>query len=154
MLDALASFEAIGMEDLAYSHLAVFSDQSPKSSGFDKNLSTLSAANLLERLPGKRVQLTEAGRAIASTADRPATLEQLHDAWLERLSGPQRFMMMLLIDAYPKALDRDELARSSGQSPTSSGYDKNASTLSALGLLARNGRERRATALLFPEGLK
>jgi len=63
-------------------------------------------------------------------------------------------MLRMLIDAFPEDLDRDEVAHGTEQSPTSSGFDKNCSTLRSLGLLEyAPGRKIGATQLLFPEGL-
>lgn len=152
MLDALVSFESVGLDDLALGQLAVYSDQSPKSSGFRNNVSALSAAGYIERLTGRRIRLTEAGRALG-TATAPATLDDLHDAWRRKLSGPQATMLDIAIREHPNGVDRDELARASGQSPLSSGYRNNLSVLSALGLVRRAGRDIAATAMLFPDGL-
>ena len=63
-------------------------------------------------------------------------------------------MLEVLIDAYPEELDKDELAQGTDQSPTSSGFDKNCSTLRSLGLVDyAPGKRIHATQLLFPEGL-
>ena len=154
MLRALASFEALGVNELAKSHVGVFSNQSPTSSGLDKNFSTLRAAGLIEYLEGSRVRLTAAGREAAGPAETPASLRDLHGAWYAKISGPQRRMLEVLIDAYPEELDKDELAQGTDQSPTSSGFDKNCSTLRSLGLVDyAPGKRIHATQLLFPEGL-
>jgi hypothetical protein len=153
MLDALASFEAIGVDQMAKAHVAVYSDQSSRSSGFRANLSTLSAKGLIERVDSESIRLTDDGRALASGTAAPATLEELHDAWKEKLSGPQRLMLALLIDARHDGIDRDDLAKQSGQSPLSSGYRANLSTLSALGLVRRESGNIFVSDLLYPEGL-
>lgn len=153
MLDALVSFESVGLDDLALGQLAVYSDQSPKSSGFRNNVSALCAGGYLERLAGRRIRLTDAGRALG-TVSAPATLDDLHDAWRRKLSGPQATMLDIAIREHPHGVDRDELARASGQSPLSSGYRNNLSVLSALGLVRRAGRDIAATPLLFPDGLR
>jgi hypothetical protein len=75
---------------MAKVHVAVFSNQSSRSSGFRANLSTLSAKGLIERVDSETVRLTDAGRASASAAAPPASLEELHDAWKAKISGPQR----------------------------------------------------------------
>ncbi len=153
MLDALASFEAIGLPSLAKSHVAVFSDQSSRSSGFRNNLSVLSAKGLIERVDSDTVRLTDDGRTSASADATPATLEELHEAWLKKLTGPQRLMLSLLLEATPSGIDRDDLAKQSGQSPLSSGYRNNLSVLSSLGLTKKESGEIRASDLLYPEGL-
>lgn len=123
-----------------------------ESSGFRNNVSALCAGGYLERLAGRRIRLTDAGRALG-TASTPATLDDLHDAWRRKLSGPQVTMLDIAIREHPNGIDWDELARASGQSPLSSEYRNNLSALSALGLVRRAGRDIAATPLLFPEGL-
>lgn len=154
MLQALASFEALGIADMARSHVAVFSDQSPRSSGADKNFSTLRTAGLIENLADSRVRLTEMGRKAAGQVEAPASLKQLHEAWYAKVSGPQRLMLEHAISRYPKPIEREHLAEASNQSVLSSGWDKNLSTLRSLGLINYPDKEHVvATDLLFPEGL-
>lgn len=154
MLDALAWFAALGLDPVDRRHVAVFSGQSPKSSGFRKNLSTLSSAELIEYKDGGAIALTGGGTALATPAERPRTLAELHAAWLGYLSGPQCRMLEILIRQGGGAVSRDDLARWTGQSPKSSGFRKNLSTLSSLGLLRYpSGDTAAATELLYPEGL-
>lgn len=154
MLDALARCEAIGLIAPAYGHVAVWSGQSPKSSGFEKNLSTLATAGYVVRQPGRHLSLTDAGRARAASVAEPPSLEELHDAWMAFVSGPQQRMLRVLIAHHPNRVSYTDLAHASEQSPTSSGFEKNLSTLCAIGLLKREpGKVVAAGALLFPEGL-
>jgi len=155
MLDSLAAFEELDIPELTWGQLAVYSTQSPKSSGFEKNVSILRSNALIETRPGKRFALTETGRQIASAADRPASLDALHEAWSRYVSGPQWRMLAALIRQYPRAIDYERLAEISSQSPTSSGYEKNISTLRSLGLIQKGPANSpvSATALLFPAGL-
>lgn len=154
MLDALASFEAIGVNQLAKSHVAVYSDQSSRSSGFRANLSSLSAKGLIERVDSDTIRLSDGGRSLANATAAPASLEELHDAWRSKVSTPQRLMLSLLIGAHPNGIEKDDLARGSGQSPLSSGYRANLSTLSALGLVKRESGCIVASDLLYPKGLR
>jgi len=153
MVNALASFEAIGVSVMQRNQVAVFSDQSPRSSGFEKNLSTLRTKGFIEYPSQGAVALTDDGRAVAE-AIAPATLEALHDAWLNQVSGPQARMLREAIDAHPDRMPRAELAERTNQSVTSSGWEKNLSTLRSLGALDYPDRDSViATDLLFPKGL-
>lgn len=155
MLQALASFRALGIGVLWRSHLAVFSDQSPTSSGFEKNLSTLRTRGLVDYPVTGSVALTAAGARVAGHQAPPASLAELHAAWLAKLSGPQGRMLGELTRRYPRAMARADLAERTTQSLTSSGFEKNLSTLRSLGLIDYPDRETAvATQLLFPEGLK
>jgi hypothetical protein len=154
MLDVMAQCEALGLDTPSYGHVAVWSNQSPKSSGFEKNLSTLCAAGYLERKGNRTVALTNAGHAQAAVVTEVPTLKDLHAAWMPFVSTPQQRMLTRLIAEYPAAIPFVELAHRTDQSPTSSGYEKNVSTLSSLGLLERQpGKLLRAGALLFPTGV-
>jgi uncharacterized protein len=156
MLQALRGFETLGIDAMARSHVAVFSDQSPRSSGADNNFSALSSGGYIERLPESRVRLTELGRSAAGEVESPASLVELHEAWFAKVSGPQAKMLRELIERYGvHPIPRDELAKITGQSPLSSGYDNNLSALRSLGLIAYEPKGYVvATDLLFPEGLR
>ena len=153
ILASLANFAATGVQTMSKGNLAVYSGQSPKSSGFRANLSALSSAGLIAYHAGD-VALTDKGKKVTPDVPAPATLAQLHDEWARRLSRPQHNMLRALIEAYPEGIDRAVLARQTGQSFTSSGYRANLSKLSGLGLIRYHGGSVQATALLFPEGLK
>jgi Mn-dependent DtxR family transcriptional regulator len=157
MLQALASFEDLGIADMARSHVAVFSNQSPRSSAVDKSFAALRTAGLIENLSDSRVRLTDAGRAAAGPVEVPASLEQLHKAWYAKVSAPQERMLWQLIhqrETNRGPLSKEELAERTEQSPLSSGYDKNLSTLRSLGLIEYKPQGYvTATELLFPEGL-
>ncbi len=154
MLDALASFEALGVMELRRGNLAVFSGQSPKSSGYKANLSAIHAMRLIAYLNGDCVSLTSAGRELSAPSNTPTTLEELHRAWLTKLPAPRGCIVQALIAAYPGTLQRESLAHASVQSPTSSGYKANLSAVHALGLASYPVKDEVvATELLFPTGL-
>jgi hypothetical protein len=81
-----------------------------------------------------------------------ASLAELHQAWLARLSRPQGRLLRALIEVYPASLDRAELAERAEQSSTSSGYANNLGALRSLGVLTypRPGQVA-ATPRLFPD---
>jgi hypothetical protein len=136
MLDALAWLESIGAPAAKWSVLAFLSGQSPKSSGFEKNVSTLrSSGHLLGN--GKTVgfELSEQGAAAANAPTSPASSDELHRAIYAKISTPQERMLRALIEVYPHNLTWDELAERGEQSPTSSGFEKNVSTLKSYGLI-------------------
>ena len=155
ILDALATFAALGLADVARSNVAVWSQQSPKSGGFTNNLGALRSAGMIEYPSSGRVALTEMGSSHAEPVESLATLAQLHDAWCSYLSGPQERIVRALIEVYPGALSRAELAEATEQSAGSGGYSNNLGALRSLGLVdyPQSGHVA-ATALLFPVGLK
>lgn len=155
ILNALASFERLGLKSVSKSNVAVFADQSPRSSGFTNNLGTLRTQGFITYPAPGIVALSEAGRQHAYAPLTPATLQELHQAWFAKLSRPQTAIISELIEGYPGAFRKDDLAKRAGQSPTSSGYTNNLGSLRSLGLLdyPQPGHVV-ATALLFPNGLK
>jgi hypothetical protein len=154
ILDALAQFEALGLERVARSNVAVFADQSPRSSGFANNLSRLNTRGLIGYGGNGSVSLTEAGRAMAKAPGSLRTLEDLRAAWCARLSGPQARILQHLIAHYPAPLERTAVAEATGQSATSSGFANNLSALRSLKLLDYpQAGHIAATPLLFPPGL-
>jgi hypothetical protein len=149
---ALAAFETVGLDQVVKSNVATWASQSPSSSGFANNLGALRSRGLISYPTGGRVALTEAGRTLAGIGEPITSLDQLHAAWLGRLRGPQGRLLRVLIDHYPRAMERVELAESAGQSPTSSGLANNLGALRSLGLIDYPQRGQvAATALLFPE---
>lgn len=151
ILDALAWFEAIGVDAPRRPPLAAVAGVSSKSSGFRANVSTLSGLGLLTYTGDSRVTLTEDGRAQASPVDRPPTHAELHDAVCRMVSGPQATLLSVLIDRYPEPIGRDDLAAAAGVSPASSGFRANVSTLSGLEVVEYPaGGLVRASEVLFP----
>ncbi|HVS86417.1 MAG TPA: helicase HerA-like domain-containing protein [Gaiellaceae bacterium] len=135
ILDALAWFAAIGVSTPKRTVIAALAGVSPKSSGFEKNLSTLRTAGLIDYPAGGRLALTGDGDAAAA---RPASMPSdadLHAAIFTMVSGPQASILRDLIDHYPTALSRDAIAASVGVSPSSSGFEKNLSTLRSFELV-------------------
>lgn len=155
ILATLASLEAIGLDQVDRSVVAVLSDQSPTSSGYSNNLGHLrNQLGLIDYPAGGMVQLTDAGRAVVGDVPAPASLDELWAAWKSKLSGPQGAILDALVEIYPDDIPRTELAERTGQSPTSSGYSNNLGRMRSLGVIDYPGPGRvAATALLFPEGL-
>jgi hypothetical protein len=115
--------------------VALFAGVSPRSSGYEKNVSGLSTAGLVSfPVPGS-IALTAPGRELADAPAAPSTVEEMH-AYARELVKPAKAKLLdALIAAYPNALSRDELADAVGESPRSSGFEKKISTLSSLGLV-------------------
>lgn len=158
LLDTLLLFETFGVTEVKRSNLAAFAGVSPRSSGFEKNLSTLRNypdGPLVDYLPGSVVTLTDAGRSIARPSDTAiASSPDLLNAWCRQISNPQAVLLRLLFEDYPESISRDELAGMADVSVNSSGFEKNLSTLRSLGLVNYGpNRTVHATDLLFPEAL-
>ena len=154
ILDALATFEALGLRDVAKSNVAIWANQSPKSSAYGNNLGALRTAGLIDYPAPGRLCLTQAGVKAAIVQIELNSVVQLHEAWCARLSGPQSNIVRALIDIYPDSYGREDLADCCMASATSSAYGNNLGALRSLGLVDYPHKgEVAATDLLFPKGL-
>jgi hypothetical protein len=151
ILNTLESFETLGVQVSDRSQIALFSGASPTSSSYANNLSALSSAGLIVYPTRGKLQLTDAGRAVAVDETVFSSLEQLHDTWIGKVGGACGKILRALIDAYPNPVPKELLAENVQASPTSSSYANNLSTLRTLGVIdyPRKGLVI-ATPLLFP----
>lgn len=151
ILDALAEMESIGINPVDKTQLALWAGVSPKSSGYANNLGALRTSGHIDYPAPARVHLTEIGRDAAAVTDDPITSpKQLHRR-IETLISPARWRILaVLIDTYPAAMTREDLAASAGASPVSSGYANNLGALRSLGLLDYPSRGHvRASQVMF-----
>lgn len=158
ILDALAALEGIRLYGPGRTQVALFAKVSPKSSGFEKNVSTLRTRGYLDFPQKGHLTLTDDGRAIASAENAPQTAEEMQE-YVRVLVGETKWnILRILVDCYPEALTREELAERADcaeyqVSATSSGYEKNLSTMKSLGLITYPGRGLVvALPVLFLEG--
>lgn len=135
ILDALAWFESVRIMAPTRGQVAFQSGVSPKSSGYEKNLSTMRTRGLIDYPLPNRLGLTELGQQAADPPAHPATSESLQASIKSRLSESQGTMLTVLIDVYPDPVTREDLADACLVSPRSSGFEKNCSTLRTLGLV-------------------
>jgi uncharacterized protein len=135
ILDGLAWLKALGIDRADRVRAAMLADQSPRSSGYEKNVSTLKTAGLITYPSQGELALTEAGEAVAEPPEVPATNAALHEAIRRHVSTPQWRIVETLIAAYPEALSRETLAERAQASAFSSGFEKNVSTLRSLGFI-------------------
>lgn len=135
ILNALATLEVIGVAVASKTQLALFAQASPKSSGYTNNLGALRSAGMIDYPGPGAAALTAAGRAIADHTRAPASHdEMLH--FVRGLVGPAKARILdALVDVYPEALPKDQLADRAGASPSSSGYTNNLGSLRSLGLI-------------------
>lgn len=151
ILDALAQFEVTGVSAITRHNLAVFSDQSPTSSGYTNNLGRLRSSGFIDYPSSGKGHLTPEGRLQTQAQNKVMSLSELHNAWYAKLSKPQANILRSLLQVYPDVMAKEVLAQKVQQSSTSSGYTNNLGTLRSLGLIdyLKPGLVV-ATNLLFP----
>lgn len=155
ILNALLAFHNVGLQQVARSNVAVWADQSPKSSGFTNNLGSLRTAGLIEYPQPSMLALTAEGRRSA-TLDNPIhNLRELHRAWMAKLPTSQARILTVVLNWNRHAIDRETLADQAGVSASSSGFTNNLGALRSLGLIdyPKAGYVV-ATNLLYPKGLE
>lgn len=135
LLDALAWLETVSIRTPTRGQLALAAEVSSKSSGFEKNVSTLRTGGFISYPHDNCIALTDEGRAVAAIPDAHPTTEDLQESLLRRVSTPQATLLQVLIQVYPGSLSREKLAERANVSSLSSGFEKNVSTLSSLGLV-------------------
>ena len=135
ILDALAQLETIGIALADKTQLALFSQASPKSSSYTNNLGALRTAGLIDYPRPAAVALTSDGRLIANADSAPSTTDELHEFVFGLVGAAKARLLQVLIDVYPNALSKTELAERAGASPTSSSFTNNLGSLRALGLI-------------------
>lgn len=153
ILDALAWLESVGIRSASRVQVAMLADQSSKSSGYEKNVSTLKTAGFVDYPEKGALVLSESGRAIANSPAALLDTAALHSAIRSKVSGPQWRILEALIECYPEALSREQLGERSNQSALSSGFEKNISTMASFGFVRYPAKGHvAATELLFIEG--
>ena len=154
LLDALAAFEPLGVDQVDRGVLAAYARVSPLSSGYTNNLGRLRTLGYIHYPAGGQVALTEQGRSLASPDQLISSVEDLHEGWYAILPRPQAAILRALIEIYPRDLHRQELAERLEVSAASSGYTNNLGRLKTLGCIdyPAGGRVR-ASERLWPEGV-
>lgn len=113
ILDAIAWLESVGNPQPELAAVAFVAGYTVGGGAFNNPRGALRTKGLIE-YRGERLALTDAGRALAKQPDSDLTAEELQRRVMERLPGPERKILSVLINTYPKALPNDELAERAG----------------------------------------
>lgn len=154
MLDAMAALEQVGIERPSRAMVAGWVGISSKTGTFRTYLSELRSAGYVSDGPHGAMELTSSGRAQAGDTPPFGTLAELHDIWLRKLGGTPGRMLSHLIEIYPEATTRDELAQAVGINASTGTFRTYLSELRSPGLIVE--REKGSVAasdLLYPPGL-
>lgn len=137
VLDALLWWDEIAWNQPLREMVAFVAGYSPKSSGFEKTLSNLRSAGLIEFPNPGRVEITGKGCDIArSPADGTVNAAELQRRVRIVLSSNAMWRVLaVLLKRVGKPITREYLASESEYSDRSSGYEKTLSNLRSLGLI-------------------
>jgi hypothetical protein len=151
ILDAIAWLNSIGVDEPEQPAVAFLAGYTFGGGAFNNPRGRLNTRGLVE-YRGDRIQLTEAGAALAHLPDAPLTSDELHARILDRLPGPEQRILKPLLAAYPNALDDEALAEQAGYTAGAGAFNNPKGRLRSLGLIDYP-RPRTAAArdILFPE---
>lgn len=132
-------------EGLDRDQIAIYSGVSPRSSGLPASLTTLSSNGWTEKRDDKTFA-TQAGiDALGEYEDLPEG-QALVDHWIGFFTGSTSRLLRTLVEAGPGGLERDEAARQSGISITSSGLPASISELTKSKFITVQDRGKHLTA--------
>jgi hypothetical protein len=121
------------------SQVATLSGYSAKSSSFGNALSRLRTLGYINK-SGEPIRATNEGiDAIAGQYEPLPTGRALLDHWNSKLGKAERIILGVAIEAWPASLSREEVARLSGYSETSSSFGNALSKLRTLELISGRG---------------
>lgn len=154
ILDALAFLASINVFEPSKKMLALFCRKSPKSGGYNNDLGKLRSGGFIDYPVEGHVSLTDAGRKEADASKAPQTLAALHAEVQSVVKGARWKIVSALIEVYPRALSKEELAEKIGKSAGSGGFNNDLGKLRSAGVIEypESGTVR-ADDALFPEGL-
>jgi hypothetical protein len=158
ILDAIAWWESIGIPSPSTIQIGAVALVDPTGGHFSNLTGPLSSNGLIERSAG-HIQLTEAGRAIASVPETAATLSGFHDVLRSRVrkmkqaSGRTIDILDTIIAAGGRALSPQEIGEAVGIDHTGGHFSNTIGPLSTAGLIQRSSGLVTPTDILFPPGL-
>lgn len=153
IIDAIAWLESIGISEPEQTAVAFLAGYTYGGGAFNNPRGALRTKDLVDYLPGNRIKLTDAGRALASVPDEPLTQEGIHAKVMEVLPGPEQRILAPLLSAYPNGMTNDELAAAAGYSGGGGAYNNPRGRLRTLGLVEYRNGQVVARDILFPEAL-
>lgn len=149
ILDAIAWMESIGVMEPEQTAVAFLAGYTFGGGGFNNPKGSLRSKGLLE-YRGDRIALTEGGRGLAHSPDVTLTTEELHKKVLDRLPGPERKLLAVLLERNGEEITNEELAERSGYTFGSGGFNNPRGRLRSLGLIEYvPGGKVKARSLLF-----
>lgn len=131
ILDALAWLASAQIYAAERTQLAALVQKSPRSSGYDRNLTILKGLELIYYPQPGTVCLSEAGVSKSRKPVGYLSGIDIQERAKRVVSAPQADILTALISIHPNSMDRTTLADTVGKSPTSSGFDRNLTQLRA-----------------------
>lgn len=135
VLDAVAWFNALGIEHPSKKQVAFAAGVSPKSGAFNNNLGALRSSGLVDYPVPGHVVLTEDGASKAARPATPGTSAELHNRVCQRLRPGLASILKAAIAEYPNAVTKAHIAEIVGKSSTSGAFTNSLGSLRSLGVI-------------------
>lgn len=135
VLDALAWFASVGVEEVSRVAVAGLAGIRPTSGNYSVNLRVLKDRQLIAYPKPGTLHLTDRGAAWTAPPAVALTPDDLHAAIFGKLPAAKVAILRTLIGCYPRAMTREELARTVGVSQTSGSYSVNVGDLRDYGFV-------------------
>lgn len=150
ILDAIAWLESIGVDAPEQTAVAFLAGYTVGGGAFNNPRGSLRTKGLV-LYTGDCMALTDAGQKLAHYPDQVLDSAELQRRVLERLPGPERKILQVLLDAYPKWTDNGDVARAAGYTLGGGAFNNPRGRLRTLGLIEYQSGTMRARDLLFLE---
>lgn len=161
IINALGTFQTLGIEVVNKVSLAYLSGYSPGTGAFNNYLGKMRTQGLIEYpIPGG-VQLTDEGRGLIDESiinATPLSISEYHQHWLKivtQKSTPLGVILSKVLEIYPNDIGKNELAELTGYQPGTGAFNnylgKLRNTFKAIEYPSQ-GRVK-ASTLLFPDVL-
>jgi hypothetical protein len=154
ILDAIAWLEVIGVAEPEQPAVAFLADYTYGAGSYNNARGRLNQRGFVRYVPGGKIALTDAGRAVANMPDSPGSNAELHERVLAKLDGPAGRLLVPLLHSYPQPMDNAALAAASGYTAGAGSFNNARGRLRTLGLIdyPRPGACA-ALPLLFPRSV-
>lgn len=151
ILNALAWWQAFGIEQPTNEQVGFVAGYSPGSGNFNNLKGQLRALGLLDYPAPGRISLTESGAEKAETPAVETTREAFHRHVRAKLSTPQLKLFDPILATYPEQIASDDVADAAGYSAGSGNFNNLRGQLRSIGLIDYPAPGQiRAADWLFP----
>jgi hypothetical protein len=150
ILNAIAWLNSIGVADPQLTAVAFLAGYTIGGGAFNNPKSSLRTKGLIE-YAGDRIRLTREGESLAEVPDTPLDAAELQRMVLERLPGPERKILSVLLEN-PQGVENETLAELSGYTAGGGAFNNPKGRLRSLGLIDYRSGLVVPEPLLFLEG--
>lgn len=134
VVDAVAWLESMGLAG-EKQRVGFLAGYSPGSGNFNNILGQLRSRGIVDYPTPGVIALTETGHALAAPPPTAITSAELQAKVMEKLKGPQRRVLEVVLDAWPHSLPKQDLADAVGYSAGSGNFNNILGGLRSLGLI-------------------